>query len=293
MTSFAAKCRVASLLAAFGLSSCMLFEPPELLPPADDACYASVTPDQLPTNPAHGDYPYSWICEATERKPMSNALHWFRNSVEYRALAIAVYSRAQSELPEIARRHKATGWFVIMDADETLLDNSDYSKEAEACGLDFWQPNWCDWSRARRARAVPGAASFTQAVHRNGGRIAIVTNRLAQEEEWTKDNLRKLGIEFDLIYLRTAESDKAARWRKATDDMKAATRSSPVPVMWVGDQITDFPTFDSSGAITGAQSQSSLQNAQGSAWSEYGTRFVLLPQPLYSGGGGWTANERK
>jgi 5'-nucleotidase (lipoprotein e(P4) family) len=265
----------------------MLFEPPELLPPAGDACFASIAPDQVPASP-RGDYAYSWKCEASERKPMSNALHWFRNSLEYRTLASEAYARAESQLAELARRHRQTGFLVIMDADETLLDNSEYTKEYEACGLGFWQPTWCDWSRAQKARAVPGAAAFTKAVHRNGGYIAVVTNRLKEEDGWTQENLRKLGIEFDLIYLRTDESDKAARWRKAVEEIRPVARgSSPVPVMWVGDQITDFPVLDGAGAITGALSQSSFQGAAASAVRDFGVRFILLPQPLYSGSGGW------
>jgi 5'-nucleotidase (lipoprotein e(P4) family) len=270
----------------------MLFEPPELLPPADDACYASIAPDQIPATP-RDDYVYSWRCEADERKPMSNALHWFRNSVEYRALATAAYARAENQLPALAQRHRQTGFLVIMDADETLLDNSEYTKENEACGLNFWQPTWCDWSRSQRARAVPGAVAFTKAVRRNGGFIAVVTNRLEDEEEWTRENLRKLGIEFDLIYLRTDESDKAARWRKSVEEIKPISGTVPVAVMWVGDQITDFPQLTSGGSISGALSQASFQSAQASAFSDFGVHFILLPQPLYSGSGGWMANERE
>jgi 5'-nucleotidase (lipoprotein e(P4) family) len=295
MPGWAAIKRAAGLLGLLSLAGCMLFEPPELLPPAGDACFSSVTPEQKPET-AHGDYPYSWKCEATERKPMSNALHWFRNSAEYRALATAAYARAQEHLPGFARTHRDTGWIVVMDADETLLDNSEYTKEYEACGGGFWQPTWCDWSRTQRARAVPGAVAFTEAVRRNGGLIVVVTNRLAEEEEWTRENLRKLGIEVHGIYPRTDESDKSARWRQIMEDAKTKGRYpgiAPVLVMWVGDQITDFPQLGSGGTITGALSQASFQTAQASAFADFGVRFILLPQPLYSGTGGWIANERE
>lgn len=298
MPPLTAICRASALTASLSLGGCMLFEPPPLPdPPLDDPCFAGVTLDQVPA-PARGDHPYTWKCEAMARAPMSNALHWFRNAMEYRALTLQNYAEAERQLPAFAQRYKQSGWFVIMDADETLLDNSDYTKEYEACGGGFWQPTWCDWSRARQAKAVPGAVAFTRAVHRSGGFVAVVTNRLAQEDEWTRDNLKALGIEFDLLYLRTDESEKTARWRKAAQDIsvvaaKAGRSGTPVPVMWIGDQITDFPQLDASGQIAGAMSQASFNAAQNVAANEFGVRFILLPQPLYSGRDGWTANEKQ
>ena len=54
----------------------------------------------------------------------------------------------------------------------------------------------------------------------------------------------------------------------------------PVDVLlWVGDNINDFPD----------QTQA-LRNEPESAFTAFGTRFIVMPNPMY---GSWERNERK
>lgn len=255
-----------------------------------DICYGNVQPQDAPAT-APGDDAFTWKCEATLRRDASDGLHWFRDASEYRVLAQETYARAADAAQGFAGKYQASGFIVIMDADETLVDNSDYQKENEACGLRYWEPSWCDWNRAQSAGAVPGAAAFTQRVRALGGYVAVVSNRKDAYRAWTISNLDNLSIAHDAVLLSTGTSDKTKRWQQAVVEIAKihAKPGQPAPpaVMWIGDQISDFPQLDASGNVVGALGQANAANALPDGFD---TQFFLLPQPLY---GGWTGNARR
>jgi acid phosphatase len=109
--------------------------------------------------------------------PLPGALRWVRRSAEYRALARQTYAFAALRLAELARGRPAGTWAVILDADETVLDNSEYERRRAIVDRGYADASWAAWVREQAAGAVPGAASFTTTVQHLGGRVAIVTNR--------------------------------------------------------------------------------------------------------------------
>ncbi|MBI3676439.1 MAG: hypothetical protein HY243_07445 [Proteobacteria bacterium] len=239
-------------------------------------------PKEIAASPP-GDDPMTWVCEATAKKPVSNALHWMRNSAEYKALTEAVYADATRAAERAAKRYGRWGFIVIVDADETLLDNLPYQREREICGLAYTEASWCRWTNEQKAAAVPGALAFITRVHRLGGLIAVVTNR-AKAEEWvTRENLHKDGFSYDAIRVTESEADKTARWRSVTRELAEVARklgrkgAAPKALIWVGDQIGDLPKLDGKGQILGARDQSD-------AGEGVGINLFLLPNPEY---GGW------
>ncbi len=249
--------------------------------PAAYDCQARMAhPAPAPPAPAGDADP--WQCTAPKNQKLSSALHWFRDSLEYCRIATSAYEAALRAAYRQAVRHGPNGWIVFMDADETVLDNSLYEYERERCGAGFSAPTWAKWIKAGIAGAVPGAAAFTQTVHALGGLIAIVTNRDEANDAVTRANLKALGIWFDYEIGRKhgAPSDKAQRWRDAATILAQRVGGAPRPVMWLGDQVTDFPILDAQGHIVGAMSQHD-------AGSRIGRRYFLIPNPIY---GGWSKN---
>src|SRR5262249_21316236 len=139
--------------------------------------------------PAAGDT-NPWQCIAPTAKEQPTATHWFRDSLEYCRLTVNVYEQALVAARRLAKTHRRNQWVVTLDADETVLDNSLFERERGACGGDFSDPRWRSWVAADLARAVPGAAAFTQTVHRLGGLVAVVTNRDADQDRSTRDTLK-------------------------------------------------------------------------------------------------------
>ena len=186
----------------------------------------------------------------------------------------AVASAARSLSPE--------GWVVVLDIDETALDNSAYQLERAAYGLPFAQPSWQAWVRRAQAGLVPGVREFVQRVRQLGGRIAWITDREADDKDAdlttaTKINLGNVGLwgERDLLCMRHGSRDtKAVRRRDLTmGGGSCSWPDKPVPVLvFVGDQAGDFPGNGESLPDAGSD-------------DAFGHRFFLLPNPMY---GGWT-----
>src|SRR2546423_15211220 len=53
-------------------------------------------------------------------------LHWFRNAAEMRGIYLEVYRAASEQLDKVASQNAPQTWAVILDADETVIDNSTF-----------------------------------------------------------------------------------------------------------------------------------------------------------------------
>ena len=204
--------------------------------------------------------------------PMAKEIHWFRNSAEYRAMTRQVYGIAGRTLD--AAEHKGS-WAVVLDIDETLLDNSQYQKENQ--GQPFSQDLWTAWVNRKEAKAVPGASRFTNHVHELGGKVVLVTNRMdATECPATEVNLHALNIAYDAMLCRKETGDKNLRFQAVASGTAVAGLPALEIVAFVGDSIGDFP----------AQTQE-LASKDDAAFAEFGTKFFVLPNPMY---GSWEKN---
>jgi 5'-nucleotidase (lipoprotein e(P4) family) len=179
------------------------------------------------------------------------------------SIAAAVKSRAPGS------------WAVVLDADETVISNLQYQIERAQAGLPYTPESWRAWVARRAAAPLPGAAAFLTRVRELGGRIAIVTNRLASECADTEAVFRSHGLPYDMMLCRpdNGPSDKNARFSAVA----AGTTSPGGPpldvVAFVGDNIQDFPDLNQAAA---KQSDAALD--------AFATRYFLLPNPMY---GSW------
>ena len=215
-------------------------------------------------------------------------LHWSRTAAEYRAIFEQTFKLAAERLEVLADGLEPGTWAVSIDADETLIDNSQYDLDSAKRGGEFNQETWHEWVLQMAAPALPGAAVFTMRVQELGGIVAVVTNRRVHQCAPTAENLRRVEIAFDIALCRTEDVEKEPRWNALQDGTAAswpgaqfASESPPGAVevlMWVGDNIGDFPDLDQS-----------LRNRKGSL-SEFGDRYFALPNPMY---GSWEDNPKE
>ena len=205
------------------------------------------------------------------------AIHWVRNSAEYRALLEPTYRLATEALEEEVAGREPGSWAVALDADETLISNSEASRrQALAERPEPFEEWWDEWVERREAPALPGTLAFLARVRELGGHIAVVTNRSERHCPQTADNLRAIDISFDVLLCRGDDSEKEPRWERITAG-EAGEELPPVEiVMWLGDNIKDFPGLDQE-----------LRFADPQAFAEFGRRYFILPNPLY---GSWEDN---
>lgn len=215
---------------------------------------------------------------ATASVALPGAIHWFRSSAEYRAATTQTYRLAAQRLEEVAADLQPGTWAVSLDADETILNNSQYQKEIAEEGARFERTTWNAWVRREAAPAIPGAAGFLETVRELGGKIAIVTNRGEEVCDATRSNLRKVGLIYDVVLCQPqgASSEKEPRWERVTK----GTASPDLPplqlVLWLGDNIQDFPDLDQT-----------LRTKPDDAFADFGVRYFVIPNPMY---GSWERN---
>jgi 5'-nucleotidase (lipoprotein e(P4) family) len=210
--------------------------------------------------------------------PEPDTIHWVRDSSEYQAATRQAYALATSLIVAKASTHGGGDWGVIVDADETVLDNSQFEKEGWQQGVGYTPARWSAWVQRKEAKAVPGSAAFTQRVHALGGKVVVVTNRAAADCPATEENLQNLNVEFDLALCQTDPnvSDKNPRFQAVQAGTAAPGFGAVDVLMWLGDNILDFPSLSQS-ILTGGDP----------AYGDFADRFVIIPNPMY---GSWQGN---
>jgi 5'-nucleotidase (lipoprotein e(P4) family) len=206
------------------------------------------------------------------------AIRWSRDSAEHRALFLQVYRAATAYVEQEAARRAAGTWAVILDADETTIDNSLYQLERARAGKPFDAESWRAWCARREATPLPGAAAFLSRVRTLGGRIAIVTNRTVAECPDTEAVFLAHGLAYDLMLCRPdgGPSDKDPRIEAVARGTTPAGLPPLDIVAVVGDNIQDFPGLSQA-----------IRTQGDDAFVPFGARFFVLPNPMY---GSWERN---
>jgi 5'-nucleotidase (lipoprotein e(P4) family) len=206
------------------------------------------------------------------------AIRWARDSAEHRALFLQVYRMATAHVEGAADTRAPGRWAVVLDADETVIDNSQYQLERARDAKPFDAESWRAWCARREAVPLPGASAFLSRVRALGGRIAIVTNRTMTECPDTEAVFRAHGLAFDVMLCRpdASPSDKNPRFEAVARGTTPASLPPLEVVAVVGDNILDFP----------GQGQA-IRKQGDEAFAEFGARFFVLPNPMY---GSWERN---
>lgn len=198
------------------------------------------------------------------------ALNWFQQSGEYQALSWQAFNTARmafDQAPSLTGKPKA----VIVDLDETMLDNSAYSAWQAKNGQPFSSKTWSAWTQARQAKAVPGAVEFARHVTEKGGTLFYVSNRDQKDYVATVANMQQLGfpnVSDKTVRLNTDSSNKQARF----DAIKNAGYNV---VLYVGDNLNDF------GGSTWHKGNQTRRDFVNLNHQQFGTQFIVLPNPLY------------
>ena len=203
-------------------------------------------------------------------------IKYMRDSEEYAALARQIYRLAADSVARRAQGLPAGSWAVVLDVDETALDNSAYQLDRAAYGLPFENASWDAWIQRREAGAVPGVVDFVAGVRRANGRIAWITNRDAPSADATRANLRALGMLADADRFCPQENGRTKAVRRAelvAGRGACAWSATPIRVLaFIGDQMGDFPAADEHLADTGTD-------------DAFGRTCFLVPNSMY---GEWT-----
>ncbi len=195
---------------------------------------------------------------------------WYQKAAEARALCYQAFNMARlifdGDLQKGSSDKKRA---VVVDIDETVLDNSPY--QAGLIDLNSGFPTgWNQWVDAAKAAAVPGAVDFLNYVVEKGGDIFYVSNREMASREATMANLKAVGfpqVSDDHLLLKDKTSDKEPRRQMVRKDHRI--------VLMMGDNLNDFDNLFRKKGID--ERLVSVDETK----EKFGTQFIVLPNPMY------------
>ena len=206
-------------------------------------------------------------------------LLWMRTSAEYRALAYQGYNVAMNlvKMAVTDPSHQRKPLAIVLDADETVVDNTKLMGESIANGNGRFDAPW--WRQAvhqGKSQAMPGAVEFLNEVHKQGVEIFYVSNRYAPVNyDATVQNFKELGfpsVDKDHVLLFEKDSDKQPRF-------DAITKKYNV-ILYMGDNAGDFPIGTKGKTL--AERNAIIDEHK----EDFGTTFVVFPNPAY---GSWVS----
>jgi 5'-nucleotidase (lipoprotein e(P4) family) len=116
-------------------------------------------------------------------------------------------------------RRAAKPLAIVVDVDETVLDNSRYQAELVLRGVAYSTETWQAWCERAEAGAVPGAVDFLNYAAHRGVRVFYITNRRESEKAGTIANLSNLGfpqVTEETVVIR-AQGATASKESRRTD----------------------------------------------------------------------------
>ncbi|MBI73097.1 MAG: hypothetical protein CMG61_06845 [Candidatus Marinimicrobia bacterium] len=180
---------------------------------------------------------------------LPNDIRWVVKSDEYEMICIQTYDLAKSRLKEIyLESDDISGKAIIMDLDETILNNSQYQVEISRKGETFNMKSWAKWVNRSEASLVPGAKEFIDLARDIGIQLIFISNRMDKRLDSTKKNMKSLNIfsDDDIYLLRLDRKDKKTIRRNEV--FKGENRMSEYGpfdvVMYFGDAMGDFEEKD-------------------------------------------------
>lgn len=200
----------------------------------------------------------------------TNAVLWQQYSGEYRALAFQAYNFARLSLKEsLWENQNGKPNCVIVDADETIIDNSRFQGYEIQHGVSYVPADWTIWTSKAMADTVPGALSFLKFAASKNVETFYVTNRDEADRKGTIENLKNLGFPYvdeAHILLKSTTSDKQERRNKILEKYNV--------LLLCGDNLSDFSNvFYREGKNTKEQVDTHQHL--------FGTKFIVLPNPMY------------
>src|SRR4051812_4362255 len=234
--------------------------------------------------------------ELTGRESL-NATLWMQRAPEYRAITRQVYALAtdrlaapgagsvaieQRDAPPEALARMPTA--VVLDVDETVLDNTVYQARLLRDRANFDQKSWGTWIASAEAEAVPGAREFIAAARRLGHTVFYISNRDCTTPAPTDEdrcpaktatlrNLVALGIDPAPDPGRLLLRGERPEWNTGAKTHRRAFIAANYRIIaMVGDDLGDF--------VDPAQFAGDRERLE----PRFGAGWFQLPNPIY---GSW------
>lgn len=216
-----------------------------------------------------------------------NATLWVQSSAEYRAAAMGTYATARRMLDaaladpswhvEEGTSDPSQPPAIILDADETVLDNTAFEARVIQAGKTYDAETWKQWGEEAAAEPVPGAAEFLAYARSRGVIPFYVTNRDVDEEPGTRRNFEKLGYPLAANVDTILTRGEKEQWKSDKTSRREHVAATHRVLMLFGDDLNDFANAREKNAAE----RDAIVTSRANWW---GTRWFMIPNPMY---GSW------
>ena len=209
-----------------------------------------------------------------------------RTSAEYKANTFQIYALAKNNIDDALEDKSWSALVdqkidyhnlppaVILDIDETVLDNSEHQVRSIKNGTNY-PIGWKEWVSEESAEALPGVKEYLSYANSKGVKVFYVTNRTHDLEEYTRNNIKNLGLpldeDIDVLLMKNEKgwtSDKTSRRDLIRKDFRV--------IHIFGAQLDDFiPLKDTATSIS---SRKMLIDKYSDMW---GQKWFMLINPMY------------
>ena len=213
------------------------------------------------------------------------AVLYQQKAAEYRALAYQAFNLARLRLDAdldpknlklLPKNERDMPRAIIVDVDETVLDNSPSQARAIKTGRPFNMEDWYAWGEMRKAKPIAGAVEFLNYAVSNGVKVFFVSNRDEVQKQATIDNLiaagfRDVGPENVLLRQKDAQGNGISTKTPRREFVGEKYRV----VLLMGDNLDDFADVFERKSVAGRFFETDRFR------DEWGKRWIVLPNAMY------------
>lgn len=223
----------------------------------------------FPLSGAKAQHPTNPPANFQEQNTMS--VLWFQKSGEAKALYYQGYNIGKMRLDEILRNKAmmtAQKPAIVLDLDETVLDNSPY--QAWNVLTENKPLPWEPWFERSQGKALPGAVDFLKYADSKGVAIFYISNRKEPQKAATIKNLQSVGAPqadaAHVLLMKPGEKGKETRRSQVAKNYNI--------VLLFGDNLGDFSGFDNLSVTERLQTVEQHKD-------EFGRKLIVFPNPMY------------
>ncbi len=219
-----------------------------------------------------------------------NATLWTQHAIEFKASAQSAYALATLRLDQaladknwtaIAEQgadYQGKPPAVILDVDETVLDNSMYQAWMVQNGKSFSSKTWGPFVNAILSRPIPGSLDFINYAKSKGVTTFYVSNRTGDLEDATRKNLEKFGYPIETSQDTVILKKEKPEWKSSKKGVRRAHIAKTHRVLLVmGDNFGDF-------VDTYKGSQADRKATWDKNADKWGKQWIMVANPTY---GSW------
>ncbi len=208
-----------------------------------------------------------------------SAVLFMQKAAEFRALAYQAFNIARMQLDadfdkktlkRLPKTERKMTRAIVVDIDETVLDNSPHQAELIKNRMPFTGSIWTAWVNRRQAKPIPGAVEFLKYANSKGVRVFYVSNRNEAEKQGTIDNLKAVGfpdVSEETVLVRATEAGKEARRQSISAKHRI--------VLLMGDNLNDLSNVFERKSVDERYAEVDKTREL------FGRKYIVLPNAMY------------